>query len=79
MTTVSAADVDLLDLTLRKIASDMNSIKEVLKDASSDGTFNHRCASIDLFASRAGSLADCMLAKVGVPQVRGNFEEWFAD
>jgi hypothetical protein len=43
------------------------------------GTFDHRGASIELLACRAGALADRSIKTVGGVQVHGGFEEWIGD
>lgn len=77
--TLSTADADQIGLALNQIATDMKSIKKILDDATAAGTFDHRCASIELLASRAGALADRSIDTVGGIQVRGNLEKWFGN
>jgi len=75
--TLSAESYEQLMHTLNQVATDMNSIKKILSDAVSDGTFDHRGESIELIASRSGSLADRLADTLGEPPVRGGLEEWF--
>ncbi len=78
-TLTSVASLDQIGLALKQIATDMKSIKGILDDMVSAGTFDHRCASIELLASRAGALADRSIDNVGGIQVHGNLEKWFGN
>lgn len=75
--TISAESYEQLANTLNQIATDMNSIKKILDDAVSDGTFDHRCESIELMANRSGALADRMAEALGEPPLHGGLEAWF--
>ena len=75
--TISVEAFEQLVNTLNQIATDMNSIKSILDDMVSAGTFDHRCASIELLASRSGSLADNMAETLGEPPLHGGLEKWF--
>lgn len=77
--TISFEAFEQLASTLNRIATDMKSIKAILDDAVSDGTFDHRCASIELIASRSGALADRMAETLGEPPLHGGLEKWFDD
>lgn len=77
--TISIEAFEQLVNTLNQIATDMKSIKGILDDMVSAGTFDHRCASIELLTSRAGALADRSIDTVGGVQVHGNFEKWFGN
>lgn len=68
-----------LEDTLLQIATDMGSIKAIIDDAAADGKFDHRLASIELIASRSGSLADLVSGRLEFIQVRGGLKEWFGD
>lgn len=78
-TLTSVARLDQIGLALNQIATDMKSIKGILDDMVSAGTFDHRCTSIELLASRAGALADRSIDTVGGVQVHGDFEKWFGN
>lgn len=73
---LSAESYEQLRNTLNQIATDMNSIKGILDDATSDGAFDHRCASIELISCRSGAQADRLAEKLGGIPVRGALEEW---
>jgi len=75
--TISVEAFEQLVNTLNQIATDMKSIKKILDDATAAGTFDHRCASIELFANRSGSLADNMAETLGEPPLHGGLEKWF--
>lgn len=75
--TITAEAYNQLNDTLNQVATDMNSIKAILNDAVSDGTFDHRCASIELMANRSGALADRMAEALGEPPLHGGLEAWF--
>lgn len=78
--TITAEAYKQLRDTLNKVATDMNSIKAILNDATSDGTFDHRCASIELLACRSGALADQMAITLKTaPPVHGSLEEWLRE
>ena len=64
---------------LQQIATDMNTVKEIFGAAITNGKIDYRCASIEVFANRAGALADRSIQTLGGSQVRGSFEEWFED
>jgi hypothetical protein len=76
---LSTADVDQIGLALNQIATDMKSIKSILDDMVSAGTFDHRGASIELLACRSGALADRSIETVGGVQVHGSLEKWLED
>jgi hypothetical protein len=78
-TTLSAEAFKQLTDTLIQIATDMNSIKKILDDATAAGTLDHRSEAIELFANRSGSLADSMAETLGEPPLHGGLEKWFDD
>lgn len=76
---ISAEAYEQLCNTLNEVATNMKSIKAILSDAIPGGTYDHRCASIELMANHSGALIDGMAATLGEVPVAGNLQEWFDD
>jgi hypothetical protein len=78
-TTITAESYERLNNALNQIATDMLSIKSLLNDMVPEGSFDHRCAAIELLACRSGALADRLNETAGGVRVHGGLEEWFED